>query len=81
MFFGAGHIVVEVLPEGAHIDIEDGRLDGRIMFSGNKGLFGRVHAADRRAVVAVAGMVAGTDALDPGDFLRMFSITRTGNRA
>jgi hypothetical protein len=50
MHLGALIITFKSLPMGPEINEEDGRLDFGIVLLGNNGLFGGVHAADRRAI-------------------------------
>ena len=63
-----------VLAEGAHVHHEDADLRLRIVLERHVGLLGRVHAAHGGAVVVF--LIAGTDALQEGDFLRRALIGR-----
>ena len=50
---GPVHVLVEILPEGADIDVEDGGLDLRAVLLCDNRLLGGVHTAHRGAVFAV----------------------------
>ena len=67
-------VLVEVLPEGPDIHVEDRGLQARGVFAGHQGLFGRGHAADGGAVVIAGFGVPGADALYPGDSLRFLAV-------
>ena len=57
-------VAVEILAEGAHVEEEHGHVQARHVLLGQDRLLGGGHAADRGAVVVVAGRVARTHALD-----------------
>ena len=59
-------VAVEILAEGPQVEEEDGDVQARLVLLGQDGFLGGGHAADRRAVVVVAAVVARADALDEG---------------
>ena len=72
--FGGLIISFKAFAEGPDIVVENGRLYAVFMLSGNNGFLGGIHAADRRTIIVAAALIAGTDALNPGDFDRMLAV-------
>jgi len=69
---GPAEVLAVTLAEVAHVHHEDVGVQVRAMLLGNDGLLDRVHAADRGAVGVL--LVAGADALQPGDPLGLTAI-------
>ncbi len=68
---------LEILAVGADIVMEDGRIQLLVVIFRQNHLFLGVGAADRRAItVAALEHLTRTNALDPGDLLRMGKIGR-----
>ena len=65
-----------ILAKGPDIHIKYGTVQISVrMFLCNHRLFDGIHAADRRAVSVAASVgIPGADALEPGDFFRLFFI-------
>ena len=74
--FGRLIISFKTFAEGPDIIVKNSRLNMIIMLSGDNGFLGSIHTADRRAIIASAAFIAGTDALNPGDLDRMFAVRR-----
>ena len=77
--FGALVVGIEALAERAKIHEEDRALQARLVFHGDDRLFGRVHAADRRAVVVL--FIARANALHEGDPLGVLPVGRAKHLA
>ena len=68
-------VALEVLAVGAHVVVEDRALRVRVVVLRQDDLLLGVGAADRRAVrVAALDHLAGADALDPGDVVRVLQV-------
>ncbi|OPY87848.1 MAG: hypothetical protein A4E71_00822 [Smithella sp. PtaU1.Bin162] len=73
-FFGAIDKAVEILTVGTDVHVENCRLQTFGVLLADYRLFGCIHTAHRRAPAVVAGNVAGTDALNEGDFFRFLAV-------
>ena len=73
---GAQVVFLVILAKGPDIHIEYGTVKIPVgVFLGDHGFLYGIHAADRRAVAVSATVgISGTDALEPGNFLGIFSV-------
>ena len=62
-------IAVKTLALGPQVQEKDGGFHPGVVFPGDHGLLGGLHAADRGAVFPADAGIPGADALNPGDFL------------
>ena len=79
--FGPFVVTFEVFSVGAHIHEKDRAIQSiaGVLF-GDDGLLDGVHAADRRAVLILAAvLVAGSDTLEPCDFLGVLVVRGPGH--
>ena len=76
LFLGSIVVSVEVLAVGAHIHEKDGGIQRLFaMFFGNYRLLDGVHAADTGTIIVVTLIdVSRTDALEPGNLLRLLLV-------